>query len=97
VEPHYGFEVNDTETLLDLVEVGLGAAVLPEAIATLRGARLRQIEISGRRWNWTMTAQTLAHGPPNPAAQALWTMLVEQAATGADAGHYFEEPVVQSR
>jgi hypothetical protein len=47
VEPHYAFEVNDTRTLLDLVEIGVGVAVFPEAIAAPRGARLREIAISG--------------------------------------------------
>jgi DNA-binding transcriptional LysR family regulator len=93
VEPHYGFEVNDTQTLLDLVEVGLGPSVLPAAIATPRGPRLRQIPIGGRRWVWTLTAQTLAPGSPNPAAQALWTMLAEQA---PDQGHKAPESRIPS-
>ena len=38
VEPRYAFEVNDTRMLLDLVEIGLGVAVFPEAIAAPRGA-----------------------------------------------------------
>lgn len=42
-------ELNDTQTLLDLVEVGLGVAVVPEGIAAPRGARIRQIAIRGRR------------------------------------------------
>src|SRR6476469_7209789 len=89
IEPHYAFEVNDTETLLDLVEVGLGVAVLPEAMATSRGARLRQIAISGRRWDWTITAQALAPEPPNPAARALWTMLADKEDQGeAPAGQH---------
>lgn len=41
VEPRYAFEVNDTRTLLDLVEIGLGVAVFPGAIAAPRGARLQ--------------------------------------------------------
>lgn len=77
VDPHYAFEVNDTETLLDLLEVGLGAALLPDAVATSRGARLRRLQIAGRTWDWTISAQTLAPGPPNPAARALWAMLAE--------------------
>jgi hypothetical protein len=70
---------------LDLVEIGLGVAVFPEAIAAPRGARLREIAISGRRWDWTVRAEALAPGPSNPAARALWTMLAdqEQALTGA--------------
>lgn len=81
VEPHYAFQLNDTQTLLDLVEAGLGAAVIPEAIAATRGARLHRIMIRGRRWDWTVTAQTVAPGPPNPAARALWAMLAEQEPT----------------
>jgi DNA-binding transcriptional LysR family regulator len=81
VEPRYAFEVNDTRTLLDLVEIGLGVAVFPEAIAASRGARLRKIAISGRRWDWTVRAEALAPGPSNPAARALWTMLPDQEPT----------------
>jgi DNA-binding transcriptional LysR family regulator len=85
VEPRYAFEVNDTWMLLDLVEIGLGVAVFPEAIAAPRGARLREVAISGRRWDWTVRAEALAPGPSNPAAHALWTMLPDQdpALTGA--------------
>ncbi|MGB6580893.1 MAG: LysR substrate-binding domain-containing protein [Streptosporangiaceae bacterium] len=81
VEPRYAFEVNDTRMLLDLVEIGLGVAVFPEAIAAPRGERLREIAISGRRWDWTVRAEALAPGPSNPAARALWTMLADQEPT----------------
>ena len=81
VEPRYAFEVNDTRTLLDLVEIGLGVAVFPGAIAAPRGARLQEIAIKGRRWDWTVRAEALAPGPSNPAARALWTMLPDQKPT----------------
>lgn len=80
LEPHYDFEVDDAQTLLDLVEVGLGAAVVPQAMASARGTRLRQAPIRGFRWDWTITAQTLPPGPPSPAARALWAMLFEHRA-----------------
>jgi DNA-binding transcriptional LysR family regulator len=67
-------EVNDVGTLLDLVEAGLGIAVLPEAIADLRPA-LHQARIVGRRWDWTISAVTVAPAPLNPAGRALWEML----------------------
>ena len=69
VEPRYAFEVNDTRTLLDLVEIGLGVAVFPEAIAAPRGARLREIAIKGRRWDWTVRAGRWPrhHRTPPPA------------------------------
>jgi xylan 1,4-beta-xylosidase len=67
-------EVNDTSTLLDLVEAGLGVAVIPEAIARLRPA-LQQVTITDGSWNWTIAAQAVAPAPVNPAARALWAML----------------------
>lgn len=76
VEPRVDLEVNDTTTLLDLVEGGLGIAVIPEAIADLRPA-LATVAISGSNWEWAIAAQTLAPTPMNPAARALWQMLGE--------------------
>ena len=74
IEPRVDLEVNDTNTLLDLVEAGLGVAIIPEAIARLR-PNLHQITISDGGWNWTIGAQVLAPTPVNPAARALWAML----------------------
>ena len=62
-------------------EVDLRDLSVPEAIAAPRGARLREIAISGRRWDWTVRAEALAPGPSNPAARALWTMLADQEPT----------------
>jgi DNA-binding transcriptional LysR family regulator len=78
IEPRYAFEVVDTSTLFDFVEVSLGVAVLPDALAELRRDGLRQVAISGRRWTWAITAQTHAPRPDNPAAPALWAMLGER-------------------
>jgi DNA-binding transcriptional LysR family regulator len=74
LEPNYAFEVNDTSTVLDLVEAGFGVALVPEIIANLNGG-LRKIPLRGRRWNWTIVAETLGPAPANPAARALWRML----------------------
>jgi DNA-binding transcriptional LysR family regulator len=74
IEPRVDLEVNDTSTLLDLVEAGLGVAVIPEAIARLRPA-LQQVTITDGSWNWTIAAQAVAPAPVNPAARALWAML----------------------
>jgi DNA-binding transcriptional LysR family regulator len=73
-EPRVDLEVNDTSTLLDLVEAGLGVAVIPDAIARLR-PNLREITISDGSWYWTIAAQAVAPMPVNPAARALWEML----------------------
>lgn len=74
VHPRVDLEVNDTDTLLDLVEAGLGIALIPEALLRNR-PHLRRLAISDGRWNWAIGAQTAAPAPINPAARALWAML----------------------
>jgi len=74
IEQRVDLEVNDTNTLLDLVEVSLGVAVIPEAIARLR-PNLHRMTISDGNWDWTIAAQALAPEPVNPAARVLWAML----------------------
>jgi DNA-binding transcriptional LysR family regulator len=69
-------EVNDTSTLLDLVEAGLGVALIPEALITRRRA-LRPIRLSGPRIDWTISAVSLAPGPNNPAARELWKFITQ--------------------
>jgi DNA-binding transcriptional LysR family regulator len=76
MEPHYAFEVNDIPTLLNLVDAGLGAALIPDAIAA-RGDQLRRVAITGPPWDYVIAAETLAPRPQNPAAQALWAILAE--------------------
>jgi DNA-binding transcriptional LysR family regulator len=67
-------EVNDSDTVLDIVESGLGVAIVPEGIVRTR-PNLRTITISTGSWYWTVGAHVVAPGPVNPAARALWTML----------------------
>jgi len=74
LQPNYVFEINDTTTVLDLVEAGFGVALVPEIIANLRSS-LRRVPLKGRRWTWTIAAETLGPAPPNPAARAMWRML----------------------
>jgi DNA-binding transcriptional LysR family regulator len=76
LEPRVDLEVNDTTTLLDLVEAGLGIAVVPTAITRLRPA-LATADLAGRPWHWVVAAQTTAPGPRNPAGRALWDMVQE--------------------
>ncbi|HMC40942.1 MAG TPA: LysR substrate-binding domain-containing protein, partial [Acidimicrobiales bacterium] len=75
VEPRIDLEVNDTTTLLDLVEAGLGIAILPAALAELRPS-LHRIAIRGQTSTWAIVAETAAPSPINPAARALWEMLL---------------------
>jgi len=73
LEPNYVFEINDTSTVLELVEAGFGVALVPEIIANLKGG-LRRIPLRGRRWNWTIVAEALARsaesGRSGPVADA---------------------------
>ena len=85
LEPRVDLEVNDTDTLLDLVEAGLGVAVIPEALARLR-PHLRRLAIEDGRWAWRVGAQTLAPRPVNPAARALWAMLEGPTAAAPQPG-----------
>ncbi|MDT7548643.1 MAG: hypothetical protein QOE84_1037, partial [Actinomycetota bacterium] len=72
-------EVNDTATLLDLVEAGLGVALIADALVRPRRA-LRRVPLSGGpRIDWTVSALTLDPAPTNPAALALWLQLTRKA------------------
>jgi DNA-binding transcriptional LysR family regulator len=72
-------EVNDTSTLLDLVESGLGVTLIAEALARHR-ASLRTIPLSDKpKIHWLVSALALTPAPANPAALALWRMLSRHA------------------
>jgi DNA-binding transcriptional LysR family regulator len=70
----FSLEINDTSTLLDLVEAGLGVALIAEALVTQRRA-LRPVRLSGPQLNWTISAIAVARGPGNPAARELWQLI----------------------
>jgi DNA-binding transcriptional LysR family regulator len=72
------FEVNDTGTALDLVEAGLGVALLAEALVARRRA-LRTVPLRGRRIDWVIAAVTADPAPSNAAARELWTLLTQAA------------------
>ena len=73
-------EVNDTSTLLDLVEAGLGVTLIADALARQRRS-LRTVPLSGGpKINWTVSALALDPVPTNPAALALWQLLTRKAA-----------------
>jgi DNA-binding transcriptional LysR family regulator len=72
-------EVNDTATLLDLVEAGLGVTLIAEAIGRQRRS-LRTVPLSGgTKIDWTVSALALNPGPTNPAALELWRQLTRKA------------------
>jgi DNA-binding transcriptional LysR family regulator len=68
------FEVNDTATALDLVEAGLGVALIAEALATGRRA-LRTVPLRGRAIDWVICAVAASPEPTNPAARELWRLI----------------------
>src|SRR3954452_3993273 len=73
-------EVNDTATLLDLVEAGLGVTLIADALARQRRS-LRTVPLSGGpKIDWTVSALTLDPVPTNPAALALWQQLTRKTA-----------------
>jgi DNA-binding transcriptional LysR family regulator len=76
-------EINDTSTLLDLVEAGLGVALIAEGLATQRRA-LRAVRLSGRKINWAISAVAVAPGPFNPAARELWRLITDAPQRGSD-------------
>jgi DNA-binding transcriptional LysR family regulator len=72
-------EVNDTATLLDLVEAGLGVTLIADALVRQRRS-LRTVPLSGGpEIDWTVSALTLNPVPTNPAALALWQQLTRKA------------------
>jgi DNA-binding transcriptional LysR family regulator len=68
------FEVNDTATALDLVEAGLGVALIAEALAAPRPA-LAMVPLRGRPIDWVICAIAAAPAPANPAARELWRLI----------------------
>lgn len=69
-------EVNDTSTLLDLVEAGLGFALIAEAMVTQRPA-LRAVPLRGAEVDWIISAVAAAPAPANPAARELWRVITQ--------------------
>jgi DNA-binding transcriptional LysR family regulator len=67
-------EVNDTATLLDLIEAGLGVAILAEGLTAQRRT-LRAVRLRGPRVDWTISAVAVAPSPGNPAAAELWNLI----------------------
>jgi DNA-binding transcriptional LysR family regulator len=74
VHRELNLEVNDTATLLDLVEAGLGVALTAEALTSGR-PRIRTVRLRGPQAVWTISAVAIAPEPSNPAARELWRLI----------------------
>jgi DNA-binding transcriptional LysR family regulator len=75
IERHVAFEINDLQTILDLVDSGLGVAILPRSLAPLR-TRLRFIRLRGKPPRWNVTLVAPAHLELSAAARAFLEMVV---------------------
>lgn len=75
ISPDTKLEANDTATLLDLVEAGLGVALVPAAL-TVQRPSLHTVPIRGSKAEWVKSAVAIAPEPANPAARELWRLLI---------------------
>lgn len=68
VERRLAFEVSDLDTLLALVERGLGVALVPEAIARARASALAVVELAEPELCWELVVAHMgtAHGSARP-------------------------------
>lgn len=69
------FEMNDVDDLLEVVERGLGVAVLP-ASAGERSGRVRFLELRDPVPRWRVGVAVPRGRPPSPAAHALFEALL---------------------
>jgi DNA-binding transcriptional LysR family regulator len=80
VERRIAFEVNDLETLLQLVSQGLGVAVIPEAIAEARAPRVAIAQLAEPEICWELVVAYVAgerpgQGPVDQAASIFLDLL----------------------
>ncbi|WP_049579128.1 LysR family transcriptional regulator [Streptomyces sp. SBT349] len=78
-ERRVALEVTDVHTLLDLVAIGLGVALVPRSF-TRKTARVRFVPLAGPLPEWEVV--TLTHDPTSAAAGALLRELEAQRARG---------------
>jgi DNA-binding transcriptional LysR family regulator len=84
-------EVNDTSTLLDLIEAGLGVALIAEALATQRPA-LHTVPLYGPKIDWIVSVVAAAPGPANPAARELWRLITQFSSSATDSATVVKKP-----
>ncbi|MBK5218481.1 MAG: hypothetical protein JJE35_01655 [Thermoleophilia bacterium] len=75
VERHVAFEVNDMQTMLELVAHGLGVAIVPRSLAPLR-TPLRFVRLRGKPPRWNVTLAAPAHMELSAASRAFFEMVV---------------------
>jgi DNA-binding transcriptional LysR family regulator len=90
VERHVAFEINDLQTILDLVTAGLGVAILPRSLAPLR-TPLRFVRLRGKPPRWNVTLVAPAHLELSAAGRAFFEMVVGENASPGQ-GHPASPP-----
>lgn len=84
------FEIGDLDTLINLVEQGLGVALLPGDLVARHTDRLAHVAISGRKFCWELVVAHLpapsddAPPPLDPAPLAFLEMLLQETAAERD-------------
>ena len=76
IERRTAFEVSDLSTLLDLVERGLGIALVPESVVASRGLRLRTHRLVGTDACWELVLASPA-AVSGDAAPRLFSKILE--------------------
>jgi DNA-binding transcriptional LysR family regulator len=64
------FEVNDIVTLLTIVQLGMGVAIVPQSVCR-RTSELTCVKLKGPAPTWRFGVAASADRPPSPAAHAL--------------------------
>ena len=73
--PRMVFEVGDLSTLLNLVEQGLGIALVPESVVEARQGRLASRPVAGRSLCWEIVVAHHARKAIDPVWQRLLDLL----------------------
>jgi DNA-binding transcriptional LysR family regulator len=69
--PHIAYQASDPSILAQLAARGLGAAILPESLATAHKAELHAITVTRPRMRGQIALAWRAEGPTSPAARSL--------------------------
>jgi DNA-binding transcriptional LysR family regulator len=92
------FEVSDLETLMEMVALGLGVALVPEPVARARGRRLSVIPLDAGDLCWELVAAyrdtgAAADGPAEPAARRFLDRVLAQSDAESDGASADADPV----
>jgi DNA-binding transcriptional LysR family regulator len=81
IERHVAFEVNDMQTLLEMVAHGLGVALIPRSLAPL-GTPVRFVRLRGKAPRWNVSLVAPAHMELSAASRTFLEMVIGERAVG---------------